>query len=272
MIRFPNAKINLGLHIVSKRVDGYHNIETIFYPVKLKDALEIVESKGIKDTLHISGIQVDGSSDDNLVMKALRLVREEHHIPNLDIYLHKVIPFGAGLGGGSADAAAMLQLLNDKYDLQYSETELVEKATRLGADCAFFILNKPVFAKGIGNEFESLDISLKGYYLLLIKPPVYVSTPEAYSLVVPHLPEVSLKDLALSPVDRWHKSMKNDFEQSVFDKYPVLQRIKSVLIENGAVYAAMSGSGSSLFGIFEKAPDFSVSLFEDCFVWQGELD
>lgn len=272
MIRFPNAKINLGLHIVSKRPDGYHNLETIFYPIKLKDALEIVESKGPKDTLHITGIKVDGSDDNNLVIKALRLVREENYIPNQDIYLHKVIPFGAGLGGGSADAAAMLQLLNDKYNLNYTEEKLVKMAARLGADCAFFILNRPVFAKGIGNEFESINISLKGYYLILVKPSIHVSTPEAYSLVVPQLPEYSLKELADTPIASWQSTLKNDFEKSVFAKYPELQVVKSTLIDSGAIYAAMSGSGSSLFGIFEQKPTINTSIFDNCFVWQGELD
>lgn len=271
MIRFPNAKINLGLNIVSKRTDGYHNLETIFYPIGIKDAIEVIVSKGSADTFQNFGIAVDGPSEKNLVMRALNQVREITNIPPLDISLHKAIPFGAGLGGGSADAAAMLLILNEKFELQLSETKLQELAARLGADCAFFIKNKPVFATGIGNIFEEIELPLSDYYLVLVKPQIHVSTPDAYSMVVPTTPNIRLTDIIARPLAEWQSLMQNDFEKSVFAKHPAIEAIKMKLIENGALYAAMSGSGSSVFGIFESAPNLTSEEFPDCFVWQEQL-
>jgi 4-diphosphocytidyl-2-C-methyl-D-erythritol kinase len=272
MIRFPNAKINLGLNITSKRPDGYHNLETIFYPIGLKDALEIVISEQTTDQLHISGMVVDGPIEKNLVMRALAEIRKQAHIPPLDIYLHKVIPFGAGLGGGSADAAAMLILLNDKFQLGITEPALLDIASRLGADCAFFIQNRPVFASGIGNIFQQIDCSLAGYHLVLVKPPISVSTPEAYSLIKPEPCAISLLEIIKKPIAQWQQLMKNDFEKSVFSKYPQIESIKKRLIDNGALYASMSGSGSSVFGIFEREPSFAADEFAASFVWGNRLE
>lgn len=269
MICFPNAKINLGLNIVSKRPDGYHNIETIFYPVPVKDALEIVEAKTF--SFMQTGIQVDAPVEKNLVVKALNLLKKQYDIPELEVHLLKAIPFGAGLGGGSADAAFMLKLLNDFCRLSIPENELEELASSIGADCPFFIRNTPVFASGTGNIFEPVELSLKGYHLCLVKPDVAVSTPEAYSMVKPATPSVSLKEIAKLPVYEWKKLMANDFEPSVFPKFPVIATIKEALYETGAVYASMSGSGSSVFGLFKETTSLKQQ-FPDCFVWEGALE
>ena len=241
MICFPNAKINLGLNVVSKRPDGYHNIETIFYPIPVRDALEIVASD--RTCFTQTGIPVDAPQEKNLVIKALNALKTRYEIPPLEIHLLKAIPFGAGLGGGSADAAFMLKLVNDFCGLDIHPDELEAIASTIGADCPFFIRNTPVFATGTGNQFEPVDLSLKDYYLCLVKP-----------------------------VSEWKERMVNDFERSVFPRHPVIERIKDTLYEGGALYAAMSGSGSSVFGLFEKPTHFKEqSLFSDCFLWEGQL-
>lgn len=268
MICFPNAKINLGLNVVNKRPDGYHNIETIFYPIPVKDALEIVSAEKLSFTQ--TGIRVDAPMEKNLVIKALNLLKTQYEIPPIEIHLLKAIPFGAGLGGGSADAAFMLKLLNDFCQLNIQADELERIATSIGADCPFFIRNTPVFASGIGNQFEPVDLSLKGYHFCLIKPDVAVSTPEAYSLVSPKAPEISLKEIIRKPVTEWRNLMINDFEKSVFTKHPVIGQIKESLYQAGAIYASMSGSGSSVFGLFKK-PTHLKEQFSDCFVWEGQL-
>lgn len=268
MISFPNAKINLGLNVVSKRPDGYHNIETIFYPIPVKDALEIVRADTFSFTQ--TGIPVDAPIEKNLVVKALNLLKSQYEIPELEVHLLKTIPFGAGLGGGSADAAFMLKLLNDYCGLHILEDSLEELASSIGADCPFFIRNTPVFASGTGNIFETVELSLADYHLCLVKPDVAVSTPEAYSMVTPAAPAISLKEIIRRPVGEWKELMVNDFEKSVFPKHPVIAGIKETLYEKGAVYASMSGSGSSVFGLFKEATDLK-GLFADCFVWEGQL-
>jgi len=271
MILFPNAKINLGLNIVNKRPDGYHNIETIFYPIPIRDALEVVMAKG-EESFTPSGIRIEGTPDNNLVIRALQLLRQEYDLSPLDIYLMKGIPFGAGLGGGSSDAAFMLKLLNDFFELKIPEERLEELAARLGADCPFFIRNTPVFASGIGNIFTPVTLSLKGYYLCLVKPDIMVSTPEAYSRVTPKTPTINLKEIIKMPVEQWAEYMVNDFEESVFSRYPLIGEIKTFFYQSGAVYASMSGSGSSVFALFTELPDFRLKeKFPDYFVWQGIL-
>lgn len=270
MICFPNAKINLGLNIVGKRPDGYHNIETVFYPVPVKDALEIVPAETF--SFSQTGIPVEAPPEKNLVVKALNRLKEKYPLPPLAVHLLKAIPFGAGLGGGSADAAFMLKLLNAYASLGLTEEALEQIAATLGADCPFFIRNRPVFASGIGNVFEPVKLSLKGYHLFLVKPDVSVSTPEAYAKVTPAAPAVSLKEIVDMPVASWKHQMVNDFEASVFPAYPVIRRIKETLYEAGALYASMSGSGSSVFGLFDKSTCFEKqSIFPRCFVWEGEL-
>ena len=275
MITFPNAKINLGLNIVQKRPDGYHNLETIFYPINLQDALEVTrrENNDKEYTLHISGSPLEGEPEDNLVVKAYKLLKKDS--PGLlpvDIHMYKHIPAGAGLGGGSSDAACMIKLLNDKFSLGLSTERMEEYAVKLGADCAFFIRNKPVFATGIGNLFEPVELSLKGYHIILIKPDIFVSTRDAFAEIKPVRPAVSLKEIVKQPMETWKNSMKNDFEDSVFKKFPEIAAIKDELYDLGAVYAAMSGSGSSVYGIF-KAPIENVEdKFCGCFCRQRALE
>lgn len=275
MITFPNAKINLGLNIIEKRPDGYHNLETIFYPINLQDALEVTrrENNDKEYTLHISGAPLEGEPEDNLVVKAYKLLKKDY--PGLlpvDIHMYKHIPAGAGLGGGSSDAACMIKLLNDKFSLGLSTERMEEYAVKLGADCAFFIRNKPVFATGIGNLFEPVELSLKGYHIILIKPDIFVSTRDAFAEIKPVRPAVSLKEVVKQPIETWKSSMKNDFEDSVFKKFPEIAAIKDELYDLGAVYAAMSGSGSSVYGIF-KAPIENVEdKFCGCFCRQRALE
>lgn len=271
MIVFPNAKINIGLNVVEKRPDGYHNIETVFYPIGLSDVLEVEPSETCTDySFSSSGVMLDGDPEDNLIVKAYRLLRSEYQFPAVDISLIKQIPFGAGLGGGSSDAAFMLKTINELFALRITPRKLEKIASRLGADCPVFIKNRPVFAAGIGNVFTFIDLSLKGYFLLLVKPDIHVSTPEAYSLVIPEKPELSLQELIKQPISEWRATVKNDFEKSVFAVQPAIGEIKNNLYEMGAIYASMSGSGSSVYGIFEKMPS-KPDIFEGYFVTGGEL-
>lgn len=274
MITYPNAKINLGLNIVEKRPDGYHNLETIFYPINLQDALEVTLLEGEKEyELTLSGTPIEGNPENNLVVKAYRLLKEDYpHIAPVDIHMYKHIPTGAGLGGGSADAAFMIKLLNDKFKLELSIEEMENYAARLGADCAFFIQNKPVFASGIGNIFEPIQLSLKGYFLVLIKPDIFVSTKDAFSLITPKMPVQSLKEIVRMPVETWRATMKNDFENSVFKKFPEIAAIKDKLYDMGAIYASMSGSGSSVYGIFREQVEFVDEIFSGCFCRQRALE
>lgn len=267
MITFPNAKINLGLHITEKRPDGYHNLETIFYPIPLEDALEVTLLNGSerKFALHQSGMEIAGDPETNLVVKAYKLLADKYPLPPLDIYLHKHIPSGAGLGGGSSDAAFMLKLLNEKFALNLSDGTLEEYAATLGADCAFFIRNTPTFAEGIGNLFSPISLSLQGYQLVLIKPDVFVSTREAFAHIHPQKPKHSLKEIISYPVSEWKNYLINDFEESVFPQHPVIGKIREELYQAGALYAAMSGSGSSLFGIFHPEASLPRLTYENAF-------
>lgn len=252
MITFPNAKINLGLNIVEKRSDGYHNLETIFYPVSIEDALEItpLHNAEVKYNLHQAGLAIAGDAESNLVVKAYKMLDADFGLPAVDIQLLKNIPSGAGLGGGSADAAFMLKALNEEFGLQLSYETLEMYAARLGADCAFFVRNQPTYAVGIGNIFSPITLSLKGYQIVLVKPDVFVSTRDAFSQIKPRRPKKSLKDIVAQPIETWKDEMVNDFEESVFPQFPAIEEIKKELYKQGAIYASMSGSGSSVFGIF----------------------
>lgn len=267
MITFPNAKINLGLSITEKRTDGYHNLETVFYPVPLEDALEVHVSDNNKQkfVLHQSGLQLMGVAKDNLVVKAYLLLDKEFHLPPIDIYLHKQIPSGAGLGGGSADAAFMLKLLNERFALSLSKEQLKVYAATLGADCAFFINNSPSFATGIGNIFSPISLNLQGYQLLIIKPPIFISTQEAFSKIKPHKPQHALKEVIACPPTEWKELLVNDFEESVFPLFPAIKEIKEELYERGAVYASMSGSGSSVFGLFDRDVSIDAGKMGEAF-------
>lgn len=274
MITYPNAKINLGLNIVEKRPDGYHNLETVFYPINLQDALEVNLMEGEEEfSLKVSGVPIEGEPENNLVVKAYRLLKKDYpEMPAIDIHMYKHIPTGAGLGGGSADAAFMIKLLNDKFKLNLSIEKMEEYAAILGADCAFFIQNKPVFATGIGNIFEPIQLSLKGYYLVLVKPDIFVSTKDAFAHIIPTQPTQSLKEIIRMPVETWRATMKNDFEDSVFQKFPEIAAIKDKLYDLGAVYASMSGSGSSVYGIFREQVEFVDEIFSGCFCRQRALE
>ena len=275
MLTFPNAKINLGLNITEKRPDGYHNLETIFYPVPIEDALEInILNKGNgKFRLHQAGLEIEEEAESNLVVKAYKLLDDRFNLPPVDIHLFKHIPSGAGLGGGSSDAAFMLKLLNDHFQLELSEEQLEVYAATLGADCAFFIKNKPTYAEGIGNLFSPIELSLSGYQIMIVKPNVFVSTREAFSNIHPHRPEYPVKEAILRPVAEWKDILINDFEASVFPQHPVIEEIKEELYHQGAIYASMSGSGSSVFGLF--APGFVLPEIDwgtDVFCFKGTLN
>lgn len=273
MITFPNAKINLGLNIVSKRPDGYHNLETVFYPLAIKDALEIIVKDGQgRDTFFESGIKVDASPETNLVMRALSLMRKHYDFPFVEVHLLKKIPFGAGLGGGSADASFMLKLLNQTFQLNASDEELIRLAVQLGADCPFFIYNHPVFATGIGEVFEKIELSLKNYYFVLIKAEIHVPTKDAFALISPKQPKHSLREIVKLPVTEWKGLIVNDFEESVFAKYPAIGDIKNSLYRQGALYASMSGSGSSVYGIFTEQVEDLESVYKDCFCQRGKFE
>lgn len=248
MKTYPNCKINLGLNIVEKRPDGYHNIETVFFPIPLCDEIEI--SLSDMDKLETTGIVVDCKPESNLVFRVMNILRNKgYNIPNLNIRLKKNIPNGAGLGGGSSDAAFMMKLLNKEFDLALKDEEMEEMLGSLGADCPVFIKNKPVYAEGIGNEFSEIKIDLKGWYLTIIKPEIFVSTRDAYASVRPKFPTINLREIILKPLNTWKEYMINDFEESVFALHPEIKRIKEQLYELGATYASMSGSGSSVFAL-----------------------
>lgn len=275
MITFPNAKINLGLNIVERRPDGYHNLETIFYPIKLQDALEVnrLEHAEVPYKLRVSGANLHGSPEDNLVVKALNLLRQHHSgILPVDIHLFKHIPTEAGLGGGSADCAFMIKLLNEKFRLGLSVKEMEQYAAQLGADCPFFIQNQPVFASGTGNIFEPIELTLKGYHLVLVKPDTPISTKEAFSNIHSKHPEVSLKEIATQPIENWKGLMKNDFEESIFPCHPEIAAIKDKLYDLGAVYASMTGSGSAVYGIFKQPVENVDEKFSGYFCRQREMD
>ena len=250
MLSFPNAKINLGLHITKRRGDGYHNIETIFYPIGIKDVVEITDAAETSCIIH--GIDIPGKADDNLCLKAFNLLAADFDIAPQKINLLKTIPVGAGLGGGSADAAFTLKLLNQRFELDLSDEQLLEYAKKLGADCAFFIKNKPAFAFNKGDEFEDIEVDLSNYFMVVVMPTIHVSTANAYANVKPQKPVKSIKEIIRQPIDTWKEKLTNDFEESVFKKHPAIAEIKVKLYNAGAIFALLSGSGASVFGIFEK--------------------
>ncbi|HMI04374.1 MAG TPA: 4-(cytidine 5'-diphospho)-2-C-methyl-D-erythritol kinase [Pedobacter sp.] len=266
MLAFANAKINLGLHVTEKRPDGYHNLETVFYPVKIYDVVELTDAD--QNGCEVKGTDIPGDTRDNICFKAFETLQQDFALPPQKITLLKNIPVGAGLGGGSSDAAFLIKLVNDKFGLGLSVSQMEDYARPLGADCAFFIQNKPVYAFGRGDQFAPLDIDLSNYYLVLVKPPVHVSTAAAYLGITPSIPSTSLKDLIHLPLENWKTGLKNDFEGPVFMKYPETEQIKTRLYNAGAMYAAMSGSGSSVFGIF-RSPVRLTGLEKDNQVFYG---
>lgn len=290
MICHPNAKINLGLNVTERRPDGYHNLETVFYPIPVCDALQVETNADIPPaifpegcavhvdklpdyTLSTAGIDIDCPPENNLLIKALRALKQDFDLPHLYIYMYKQIPSGAGLGGGSSDAAFMMKTLNAMFSLGLGDDELERRVAVLGADCAFFVRNLPVFATGIGNIFNPLELSLAGWHLVLVKPDIFVSTKEAYSGIRPHRPAVPVTDIVRRPVEEWRGLLDNDFEEGIFALHPAIAGIKEQLYARGAAYAAMSGSGSSVFGLFRQMQDEAElqALFPGCFCRQMTL-
>lgn len=266
MIVFPNAKINLGLNVVERRSDAYHNIETVLYPVGFFDILEVLHSEVFQ--FQTSGMKMNLPRDENLVVKAYKLLCEKYDLPAVKIHLHKAIPSGAGLGGGSSDAAFMLQLLNSMFCLKLSDDELRNLAVQLGADCPFFIDNKPVLAEDIGDRFSPVHVDLSNYRIMLVKPPVSVATALAYSRIDPEKPKTPVSQIIALPVETWKFALINDFEKPVFDLYPEIANVKQKLYEMGAVYASMTGSGSAVYGIFNEIPcDPEENFPENYFVF-----
>lgn len=270
MISFPNAKINIGLQIHEKRTDGYHNIASIFYPVAWADILEI----HAYSTFHFesSGLEIPGSVEGNLVYKAFLLLK--HLLPKdagLWVHLHKIIPMGAGLGGGSADGAFALQEINKLYQLGLDIKDLQEYASKLGSDCPFFIQNRPRLCVETGTTFLETSLSLKGKWVLLVNPNLHISTAKAYSGVRPKKPEISLSEAVNRPIETWRETIINDFEHSLLPEFPVLQKLKADLYAKGALYASMTGSGSTFYGIFEEEPEHS-GFHESFTTWKGKLE
>lgn len=260
MIVFPNCKINLGLHVVRKRSDGFHDLETVFYPLPLTDALEVITPGTL--TFTGSGIPIPGNTADNLCLKVWHLLKQDFPaLPEINIHLHKHIPIGAGLGGGSADAAFLLQLLNNRFQLALTEEQLIRYAATLGSDCAFFIRNKPCYATGRGEILEPISLNLDAWSFVLVYPGIHVNTGWAFGRITPKAPEQSLRSTIMEPVENWKTIIRNDFEAPVFSAHPELANIKEELYAHGAVYATMSGSGSAMVGIFpkNKIPDISFN-------------
>ena len=277
MITFPIAKINLGLNVVERRPDGYHNLETVFYPVNIKDALELTMMNTkfpspVDCDIKVSNLNVEGDEQRNLVVRAYQLLKCDFpQMPRVHAHLYKVIPTQAGMGGGSSDCAYTIRLLNEMFTLGLTEQRMIDYAAQLGADCAFFILSRPSYAEGIGERLVPVSLDLSSYYIGVVRPDIPVSTREAFSLIKPVKPAKCCRDVVLQPIETWRDELSNDFEQSVFALHPEIEAIKQRLYNLGAVYAAMSGSGSSVFGIFQDPIEISKHFPSDMFTYFGRL-
>ena len=270
MISFPNAKINLGLNVIEKRKDGYHNISSCFYPIKLTDILEIMESG--KFSFSNSGLSIPGNTEDNLVVKAYQLMKKDFDLSEVKIHLHKSIPMGAGLGGGSSDGAYALKMLNTLFELYLDDSVLADYALSLGSDCPFFIYNRPMIAAGRGDALKSSQYTLEGYYLYLVMPDRMISTKEAYDHIKPRIPGMSVEEIINDhPIENWAELLQNDFEIGIFEKIPAFRKIKEILYKNGAVYASMTGSGSAFYGIFRDKPEIEPRFPPSYFIWEDNL-
>lgn len=278
MIIHPVAKINLGLNVVERRPDGYHNLETVFMPLHgLRDALEVTVMdeqfpSPVDCDLKVTNIAIEGDEQKNLVVRAYHLLKEEFPtLPRVHAHLYKAIPTQAGMGGGSSDCAAMLTLLNTMFGLGLTEQQLIDRAARLGADCPIFILGRPAYAEGIGEKLQPIELHVGGLSIVVVRPDIPVPTREAFSLITPHRPLKNCRDVVLTqPIETWHDDLVNDFEASVFALHPEIGAIKERLYQLGAVYAAMSGSGSAVFGLFRRQPSLEGE-FEGMFTWQGQI-
>ena len=271
MLTRPIAKINLGLNVVERRPDGYHNLETVFYPVPVCDALEVFEMdtrfpSDVDCDLKVTNIHIDGDEQRNLVVRAYNLLKQDFpDMPRVHAHLYKGIPTQAGMGGGSSDCGFMITLLNKMFGLGLTDEQMIQYAARLGADCAFFILNRPCYAEGIGERLQPIALDLSGWYLAVVRPDIPVSTREAFTFIRPHYPAVNCRDVVMQPVETWRGALTNDFEESVFKLHPEIGAVKDRLYELGAAYAAMSGSGSALFGLFRNRPDGLTREFPGMF-------
>lgn len=268
MVAFPCCKINLGLHVIRKRPDGYHNIETCFYPIPWHDILEIIPSPNTN--LFLTGNEVPGEISSNIVFKAYQLLKKDFELSEVEIHLHKTIPTGAGLGGGSSDGAMALKILDELFSLNLPLEKLKEYALQLGSDCPFFLEATPMIATGRGEVMNPSSANLSGITIMIVKPDVHVSTAEAYSGITPKKPEQPLEEILQRPLADWAMILKNNFEESVFRKYPLIGEIKNLLYARGAVYASMSGSGSAVYGLFEKKPELE-NEFRGMKVWSALL-
>lgn len=268
MVCFPNAKINIGLNVLERREDGYHNIESVFYPASWCDALEAIETKGNGQiNLNLLGNLVPGSSKSNLCVKVYNLLNSKYNLPAINLWLMKRIPTGAGLGGGSADAAFLLSLLNELFRLHLSAEELKSYASLIGSDCTFFIDNKPALVSGKGDIITPIPLDLSNYYISIIFPQIHIDTKNAYGHITPHKRAVSLAEILLeTPIRLWNKKVINDFEEPIFKLHPELSEIKKKLYAEGSLYASMTGSGSALYGIFDKKPELDKML-PSCKIW-----
>ena len=277
MIIFPIAKINLGLNVVEKRPDGYHNLQTVFYPVPIQDVLEVqVMDEAFPSSydcdLKVTNINIDGDEHRNLVVRAYQLLKKDFPtLPRIHTHLWKGIPTQAGMGGGSSDCAYMMLLLNRQFQLGLTDDQLIQYAAQLGADCAFFILSQPCYAEGIGEKLNPIEVSLNGYHIVVVRPDIPVSTKEAFSLIHPHYPAQNCRETVMQPVETWRETLVNDFEESVFALHPEIGDIKQQLYDMGATYAAMTGSGSALFGLFKKQPDSLSQAFPGMFTFSCSL-
>lgn len=278
MVVFPNCKINLGLNIIRKRNDGYHDLETVFYPVPLTDALEVVRElstvDGQRSTVNFTstGLTINGTENDNLCVKAYQLLKQDFpDLPSIKMHLHKVIPMGAGLGGGSADGAFALQLLNNKFQLQLTTEQLITYALQLGSDCPFFIINKPCFATSRGEIMQPIDLDLSAYKIVLVNPQIHIGTGWAFSNIAPQVPATSIQEIIQQPVITWKDVLVNDFQTPAIQQYPAIGEAIHQLYQQGAVYSAMTGSGSTVFGLFEKNTKPRLTFPENYFVHSALL-
>lgn len=277
MITFPIAKINLGLNVVEKRPDGYHNLQTVFFPVPIKDALEVQLMdeefpSAVDCDLKVTNLNIEGDEQRNLVVRAYQLLEADFPtLPRIHTHLWKGIPTQAGMGGGSSDCAFMIRLLNDLFSLGLSREQMIDYAAKLGADCAFFIDSRPCYAEGIGEKLQPIALDLSGWYIGVVRPDIPVPTKEAFSRIHPHYPAMNCREAVMKPVDTWKDTLVNDFEESVFALHPEIGAVKEKLYKMGATYAAMSGSGSALFGLFRERPDSLSQEFPDMFTFSCQL-
>ncbi|MBT3647821.1 MAG: 4-(cytidine 5'-diphospho)-2-C-methyl-D-erythritol kinase [Flavobacteriales bacterium] len=284
MVVFPNIKINIGLFIAGKRPDGFHNIESVFYPVDWKESLEITDRNphlNLEGVAHhmtevgkvrfISyGDAIPGEPSDNLCIQVFQLLEEWFNLPSIDMHLLKQVPTGAGLGGGSADAAFMLRALKEYFELRISDVEAMELLAKVGSDCPFFWKNRPAFVYGRGEKMHPIELDLKGWKILLLNPGIHVSTKEAYSGVKPNDPPIDLQLLPSIDVEEWEQVVRNDFEESIFPGHPSIEELKKWMYSEGAAYASMTGSGSTVYGIFDTLPELPL-VYQNLSGWSGDL-